>query len=86
MNDAGARRAQTRPMFFATPSTKEQTMQRIATTVVVAIVACLAFSSIASAHRAVRSHANVAPGPCAHAASKTSQIRLARVAHLHAAL
>lgn len=90
MDDGAAGRAQTPPMFFATPSTKEQTMKRIATTVVVAVVACLAFASIASAHRGARSHANVAPGPClhharpaAHAAAKASQARLARASHLH---
>lgn len=57
MNDAAAGRAQTRPMFFATPSTKEHTMQRIAATVVLVAVVALTLASVASAYRGHRSHA-----------------------------
>lgn len=57
MNDAAAGRAQTPPMFFATPSTKEQTMKRIATTVLAVAIVALTLASVASAYRGHRTHA-----------------------------
>jgi hypothetical protein len=61
VNDNAFRRAQTRPMFFSTPSTKEHTVKRIATTALAALIVTLALASVASAHRSARSHANLKP-------------------------
>ena len=64
MNDGGAARAQTPPMFFPSPSSKEQTMKRIATTLVAVALVALTVVSVASAYRGHRSlshGAKVAP-------------------------
>jgi hypothetical protein len=74
-------------MFFATPSTKEHTMKRIATTALAALIVTLALASVASAHRSARTHA--AARPTAHAAKspqKAANVRVSRVGHTHAAL
>jgi hypothetical protein len=65
VNDTTGRQAQTHPMFFTTPSSKEHTMKRIATTVAVVAFAALMLTSIASAAYGRKSHANLRPA--AHA-------------------
>ena len=52
VNDAAARPTQTPPM--STPSTKEHTVKRIATTALAAVILTLALASVASAHRCMR--------------------------------
>jgi hypothetical protein len=71
-------------MFFLTPSTKEQAMKRIATTVVLVAVVALTLATVASAHRSARSHA--AARPAAHAQSRHSRLQsrnVSRASHLH---
>jgi hypothetical protein len=88
VNDTAARGAQTHPMFFATPSTKEHTMKRIATTVAVVALAALTLASMASAAYGRKTHANLRPtvrAAAAKAASrapqKSAQRFLLRVGH-----
>jgi tryptophan synthase alpha subunit len=82
VNDTAARRAQTHPMFFATPSTKEHTMKRIATTALAALIVTLALASVASAHRSARTHADARlAAHAAKAPQKAAQRFLLRVGH-----
>jgi hypothetical protein len=74
VNDAEAARAQTPPMFFLTPSSKEQTMKRIATTVVLVAVVALTLATVASAHRSMRAYHGISR-PAAHAQNRHSRLQ-----------